>query len=290
MNSKLALGTAQFGLNYGITNDVGQVQTKEVRKILSYAKQNNINSIDTAIEYGDCELSLGKANVLDWRVITKLPVIPKNTNNISVWINQQIQASLLLLKIPKLGGLLLHKPCELLGKNGKEIWKIIQAKKDEGLISKIGFSIYNPDELEPLLALYKPDIVQTPYNILDRRIKSSGWLQKLNENNIEIQARSIFLQGLLLMSPIKRNKLFYKWRFLWRDLESWLVKNNISALEASLRFAMSERNFDYVIVGVETQKQLEEIIRISKSNCDLDFPESLSTSDVNLIEPVNWIC
>jgi len=288
--SKLALGTAQFGLNYGITNDVGQVQTKEVRKILSYAKQNNINSIDTAIEYGDCELSLGKANVLDWRVITKLPVIPKNTNNISVWINQQIQASLLLLKIPKLEGLLLHKPSELLGKNGKEIWKIIQTKKDEGLISKIGFSIYNPDELEPLLALYKPDIVQTPYNILDRRIKSSGWLHKLNENNIEIQARSIFLQGLLLMSPIKRNKLFYKWRFLWRDLESWLVKNNISALEASLGFAMSERSFDYVIIGVETQKQLEEIIRISKSNCDLDFPESLSTSDVNLIEPVNWIC
>ena len=287
---RIALGTAQFGLNYGITNDVGQVQTKEVRKILSCAKQNNINSIDTAIEYGDCELSLGKANVLDWKVVTKLPVIPKNTNNISVWINQQIQASLLLLKIPKLEGLLLHKPSELLGKNGKEIWKIIQTKKDEGLISKIGFSIYNPDELEPLLALYKPDIVQTPYNILDRRIKSSGWLQKLNENNIEIQARSIFLQGLLLMSPIKRNRLFYKWRFLWKDLESWLAKNNISALEASLRFAMSERNFDYVIVGVETQKQLEEIIRISKSNCDLDFPESLSTSDVNLIEPVNWIC
>ena len=286
---RIALGTAQFGLNYGITNDVGQVKTKEMRNILSYAKHNNINRIDTAIEYGDCELSLGMANISDWRVITKLPVIPKNTSNISVWINQQIQTSLLRLKIPQLEGLLLHKPCELLGKNGKEIWKIIQTKKDEGLIKKIGFSIYNPNELEPLLASYQPDIVQAPYNILDRRIKSSGWLQKLNENNIEVQARSIFLQGLLLMSPIKRNKLFYKWRLLWRDLESWLVKNNISALEASLGFAMSERNFDYVIVGVETQKQLEEIIRISNSNCDLNFPESLSTSDVNLIEPVNWI-
>ena len=154
------------------------------------------------------------------------------------------------------------------------------------MINKIGFSIYNPNELEPLLASYKPDIVQAPYNILDRRIKSSGWLQKLNDNNIEVQARSIFLQGLLLMSPIKRNKLFYKWRFLWRDFESWLVKNNISALEASFRFVMSERNFDYVIVGVETQKQLEEIILISNSDCDLNFPESLSTSDVNLIEPV----
>ena len=149
-----SLGTAQFGLNYGITNHLGQVNAIELQKILSYAKQNNIHSIDTAIEYGDSEISLGKANISDWKVVTKLPKIPKNTRNIPKWINQQISNSLLRLNIPKLHGLLLHSPIDLLSQNGKEIWETIQIKKDKGLVKKIGFSIYNPNELELLFDSY----------------------------------------------------------------------------------------------------------------------------------------
>ena len=67
-----SLGAAQFGLNYGITNHLGQVKAIELQKILSYAKHNNIQSIDTAIEYGDSEISLGKANISDWKVVTKI--------------------------------------------------------------------------------------------------------------------------------------------------------------------------------------------------------------------------
>ena len=284
-----ALGTAQFGLNYGITNDLGRVKTKEVRKILSYAKQNNIHSIDTAIEYGDSEISLGIANISDWRVVTKLPEIPKNTNDVPRWIDQQINSSLLRLKIPKLDGLLLHNPIDLLSKNGNEIWKTIQIKKNEGLVKKIGFSIYSPNELELLWSSYKPDIVQVPFNILDRRIKTSGWLQKLNENNVEVHSRSIFLQGLLLMNPIERSKLFYKWQSIWSVLDTWLINNNISPIEAALGFVFSEKNIDCVIVGVESKNQLNEIISISNSSFNLKLPESLSTVDLDLIEPVNWI-
>ena len=141
------IGAAQFGLNYGITNEAGQVSSKELRKILSYAKNNNILSLDTAIEYGDSEIFLGKENISDWQVVTKLPRIPKNTKDVSKWINQQIKSSLSRLKIPKLYGLLLHTPVDLLSKNGKEIWETIQSKKDEGLVEKIGFSIYNPNPL-----------------------------------------------------------------------------------------------------------------------------------------------
>ena len=286
---RIVLGSAQFGLNYGITNNVGKVKSQEVRKILSYARENNINTLDTAIEYGDSEASLGMANISNWRVVTKLPVIPKKTNNIPEWIDQQINSSLLRLKIPKLDGLLLHNPIDLLSKNGNEIWKTIQIKKNEGLVKKIGFSIYSPNELELLWSSYKPDIVQVPFNILDRRIKTSGWLQKLNENNVEVHSRSIFLQGLLLMNPIERSKLFYKWQSIWSVLDTWLINNNISPIEAALGFVFSEKNIDCVIVGVESKNQLNEIISISNSSFNLKLPESLSTVDLDLIEPVNWI-
>ena len=286
---RIVLGSAQFGLNYGITNNVGKVKSQEVRKILSYARENNINTLDTAIEYGDSEASLGMANISNWRVVTKLPVIPKKTNNIPEWIDQQINSSLLRLKIPKLDGLLLHNPIDLLSKNGNEIWKTIQIKKNEGLVKKIGFSIYSPNELELLWSSYRPDIVQVPFNILDRRIKTSGWLQKLNENNVEVHSRSIFLQGLLLMNPIERSKLFYKWQSIWSVLDTWLINNNISPIEAALGFVFSEKNIDCVIVGVESKNQLNEIISISNSSFNLKLPESLSTVDLDLIEPVNWI-
>ena len=283
-----SLGAAQFGLNYGITNHLGQVKAIELQKILSYAKHNNIQSIDTAIEYGDSEISLGKANISDWKVVTKLPKIPKNTRNIPKWINQQISNSLLRLNIPKLHGLLLHSPIDLLSQNGKEIWETIQIKKDKGLVKKIGFSIYNPNELDLLWSSFRPEIVQAPFNILDRRIKTSGWLQKLNENNVEIQVRSVFLQGLLLMNPIERSRLFYKWQFIWSVLDSWIMNNNISPIEASLGFVLSEKNIDCIIVGVESKKQLSEIISISKNNFNYILPEVLSIDDLDLIEPFNW--
>lgn len=283
-----SIGTAQFGLNYGISNNVGQVSTKELNKILLYAKKNKILSLDTAIEYGDSEKFLGRNNISDWKVVTKLPKISENIKDIPKWINQQISSSLLRLNVPKLHGLLLHSPIDLISKNGKEIWKTIQIKKDENLIEKIGFSIYDPEELEILWDSFRPDIVQSPFNILDRRIKTSGWLQKLNKNSVEVQVRSVFLQGLLLMNSEDRNRLFYKWQSIWDIYDSWLIDNNISALEASLWFVLSEKNIDITVIGVESKKHLNEIISISNSNFHIKFPEELSSNDLDLINPFNW--
>ena len=85
-----SLGTAQFGLNYGVTNNVGKVGALELQKILKHASQNNIHCIDTAIDYGDSEILLGKADISNWRVVTKLPKIPKNVKDVSKWIDEQI--------------------------------------------------------------------------------------------------------------------------------------------------------------------------------------------------------
>jgi aryl-alcohol dehydrogenase-like predicted oxidoreductase len=142
--------------------------------------------------------------------------------------------------------------------------------------------------LDLLWPSFRPDIVQAPFNILDRRLKSSGWLKKLNENNVEVQARSIFLQGLLIMNPIDRNKLFHKWQNLWSIFDLWLAENNITAIEAALWFALSEKNIDCLVLGVESKEQLTQIISISGNTFEMKFPKSLSISDLDLIEPKNW--
>jgi len=289
VTSKFVIGTAQFGLSYGITNSTGQVNSKEVQAILSYAKNNNIKTIDTAISYGDSELSLGTTGVEGWKIFTKLPIIPGNSKNIYSLINQLIESSLSNLRVSELEGLFLHNPLQLLSKDGKEIWDTVQSLKDEGKIKKIGFSIYNPQELDKLWGNFQADVVQAPYNILDRRIKTSGWLRKLYKNNVEIQVRSVFLQGLLLMNPIQRNNLFPKWKSTWDLMDLWLKNNNLSAIEASLGFVLSEKFLNSIIIGIESKSQLKEIIEISNKNfASKEYPESLSLIDLDLIEPFNW--
>ena len=80
--------------------------------------------------------------------------------------------------------------------------------KNKGIIKKIGISIYNPKELDLVFNILNPDIVQTPYNLFDRRIEYSGWINKLFQQNIEIHSRSVFLQGLLLKNKMNYQKNF----------------------------------------------------------------------------------
>ena len=120
---KLALGTAQFGYDYGITNTSGQISQKDGKKILDLAKKSGINTIDTAMNYGNCEQRLGQLGVKNWVVISKLPPAPANCENISSWISSKIDFSLRCLKVNHLGGLLLHRPNQLLKKEGKLIYE-----------------------------------------------------------------------------------------------------------------------------------------------------------------------
>jgi aryl-alcohol dehydrogenase-like predicted oxidoreductase len=289
VKSKLAIGTAQFGLNYGITNQNGQVELAEVKNILKYAKKNQIITIDTAIAYGTSELSIGNSNINGLKIFTKLPNILKSSDDIDFSINRLVDQSMTNLKVSQLEGIFFHNPLQLLSKEGKQIWDSVRKIKKEGKIKKIGISVYNPGEIERLWNIFSFDAIQAPFNILDRRIKTSGWLKKMNESDVEVHVRSVFLQGLLLMNPIERNILFSKWKSTWIFMDSWLNKNNLSPIEAALGFVLSEKLINYIVIGVESKDQLKQIVEIAKRKFNQDdFPESLSIEDLDLIEPVNW--
>jgi aryl-alcohol dehydrogenase-like predicted oxidoreductase len=283
----LALGTVQFGLDYGVSNYEGQVTENDVVKILQYAKENGINTLDTAVGYGNSETCLGNIGIEGWRVITKLPEVPKDCDDIDGWINKQIEESLGRLRVKSVTGLMLHRPMQLLEKKGENIWQALNSLKESKIIGKIGFSIYDPSELDKLLDNFKPDIIQAPFNIFDQRLKTSGWLKRLYQHRVEIHIRSVFLQGLLLMPSTERPSKFNRWEKLWTEWEEWTGNNKMTPLEACLGFVKREEMIDSIVIGVNSVLQLKEILVTPKNNIT-KIPKSLITTDQNLINPTNW--
>jgi len=284
---RLALGTAQFGLPYGIANQAGQVSREDVSSMLQLALTNGIDTLDTAIAYGESEAALGQADIQGFKLVTKLPALPDNCPHVITWVMEQVEASLTRLGASDVYGLLLHRPEQLLGANGKELYEALCTLKECGKVQKVGVSIYNPLELDELAGRYHFDLVQAPFNIIDSRLHRTGWLQRLKDQEVEIHTRSAFLQGLLLMPEEAVPLKFTQWSDLFKRWYTWLVEHHVSALQACLAFSLSFPEIDRVIVGVDSLNQLDQIIKASRMTLPDSLPD-LSCSDDNLINPSRW--
>ena len=285
---KLALGTVQFGLPYGIANQAGQVSRSEAKAMLQLALANEIDTLDTAIAYGDSEKCLGEVGAQGFKVVTKLPALPDSCMDVDGWVRQQVNASLLRLGVSEIYGLLLHQSEHLIGSNGVALYKALQALKDNGLVKKVGVSIYSPNELAVLISRYRLDLVQAPFNLLDQRLYSTGWMQRLKDDDIEIHTRSAFLQGLLLVNQADIPSQFSRWASLWQVWHKWLKDNEGLAVEACLAFPLSIPEIDRVIVGADSVCQLAQIIRAINNQIKIDWPD-IRCEDENLINPARWI-
>lgn len=288
MGARLILGTVQFGMPYGIVNRTGQVQRREVDAILRRAHGVGLNTLDTAVAYRDSEQSLGDVGVGDWAVVTKLPPIPSDCSNVNVWVRNMLEGSMRRLRISHLYGLLLHRSEDLAGIHGPAIYAEMSALRAEGCVRKIGISIYDPSELDDLSLRYQFDLVQAPLNVFDRRIRNSGWLTQLHDLGTEVHVRSIFLQGVLLTPASERPARFLRWQHLWEIWDTWLQARKVTPLQACLAFAASQRGVDGVVVGVDSSRQLEEILAIDIETSSITIPEELSSEDPDLINPSRW--
>lgn len=284
---RLALGTAQFGLNYGIANQAGQVLVNDAATILDCAAAAGLDTLDTAIAYGDSEERLGQIGVNQWQIVSKLPQLPDRSLDVSAWVRASVMGSLERLKVSCLGGLLLHHPADLLGSQGDALYAAVAELKSLGVVEKIGISIYQPDELDTLLEHMAFDVVQAPFNILDRRLIDSGWLGRLRDLGVELHVRSVFMQGLLLMPGALRPAKFQRWQPLWDEWERWLSVHQLTPLEACLRYALSFNEIQRVIVGVDTPGQLQDILTAASGNLP-PVPVDLQSADVALLNPSNW--
>ena len=288
MINRLALGTVQFGVPYGIANQTGQVSCNEVAAILDYALAAGLDTLDTAIVYGESEQRLGEIGVGQWQIITKLPAVPESCTDVHGWVQKSVLGSLERLRAPKLYGLLLHRAQQLLGPQGDALYRALVAIKDQGKVEKIGVSIYDPSELDALCSHYQFGLVQAPFNIMDRRLATSGWLERLHQAGTEIHARSVFLQGLLLMKAASRPATFNRWQPLWQQWHCWLSEQTLTPLQACLGFVLAQPQVDRVVVGVDSLVQLKGILANVETPL-VEPPVTLVSEDMDLINPSHWV-
>jgi hypothetical protein len=284
---KLALGTVQFGIHYGVANTGGRVSFVDARGVVNRARQLGMATLDTAVAYGDSEVVLGKIGVQTWNVITKLPAVPKDCENVSLWVKTQVIDSCKRLKLNRVHGLLLHRPDQLHKKFGDELYAALRSLKSEGLVNKIGVSVYGPTELDTLIDQYAFDLVQAPLNILDRSMVESGWALRLKSLGVEVHTRSAFLQGLLLMPKQKRPAKFDRWDGIWSEWERWLAETNLTPLQACLRYANGLDCIDAVVIGVDSVTQLNEVFAASTGQLPR-LPNFAELEDGRLVNPATW--
>ena len=220
---KLVLGTAQLGEDYGIAFPGKKITKSAFTTILNIAKNNNIFNIDTAVAYGDSLTILGEISVDEMLVISKLPKMPEDfaKKDINSWLNTTFEKMLRDLRLKNIHTLLIHNSADLTGKFSSELINFLHKIKLNNLVKKVGVSIYEPEEIGTFYNFFKPDVIQCPYNIFDQRILRSGWLDKLVANKVEVHARSIFLQGVLLKNFLELDSYFSKWEDKFIKFENY---------------------------------------------------------------------
>jgi len=284
---KLALGTVQFGLDYGVANASGRVTPQEAAAIFRRAHICGMDTLDTAIAYGDSEAVLGQLGIGQWKTITKLPAVPDDCQDLIRWVHDQIQLSLTRLCVKQLHGVLLHRPAQLLERMGPALYAALQSIKSQGMTRKIGVSVYDPIELDALFDAYALDLVQAPLNFLDRGLIESGWAGRLHDAGVEMHTRSTFLQGLLLMPANQRPAKFNRWADVWQRWDGWLEQEGLTPVQACVRYVTNQSQIDRVVVGVDTAAQLQQIVQAADGKFPT-LPEFPDLQDTRLMNPASW--
>ena len=289
-SARLALGTVQFGLPYGVANTQGQVSYDQADAMLGEMRKVGIDTIDTAIAYGEAETVLGRIGLSGFRLVSKVPAFRGPAISADDWVVAQVEASLERLRVPRLNGLMLHAPDDLLGPHGSGLARGLLRVKDTGLAERIGLSVYSPEQLDALVDRLPLEIIQIPLNIFDRRFVETGWLDRLVSGDVEVHARSVFLQGLLLMPYDRIPSKFAPFRSLIDGWYSWLAGDaaaGMSAVQACLAHVASYSGISRLVVGADSFPQLQGIIE-AVSAVPLRAPESLASPGTPLINPAQW--
>lgn len=284
--SKIALGTAQFGLNYGINNTTGMISEEECGRILDGAFDHGVTTIDTAYLYGLSEERIGNylsKTSRNFKIVSKLPAC--NKDQIESFLSQ----SLSKLNLQKLHGYLFHSFKDYLADPGK--WEIMNSLKQSGLIEKIGFTLYYPGELEYLLnQKIRFDLLQIPYNIFDQRFES--YFNKLKQLGIEIHVRSVFLQGFVFKDISSLPVKLVKFKGKIEELERLSNSTGLTIREMCLGFALVNECIDKIVIGVDSLDHLYENIdavnSIEKVNENYPLLKSLQDDNEELLIPTNW--
>jgi aryl-alcohol dehydrogenase-like predicted oxidoreductase len=286
---KIGLGTAQFGLDYGIANRRGWLSRKEVQSILNCAIEHEIRVLDTSPCYGDCERRIGELKPTDARfsIVTKTPPLAGEVDA-ALHVESHLRKSLCRLDATAVHGLLVHRPEDLLGSRGAEIHEALCELRAAGTVSKIGVSVYSGAQIDAVLERHPIDLIQVPLSVVDQRLLDSGHLRALKEANIEVHVRSVFLQGLLFLDPAELPAHFEPFRGPLRNLAHAAEREGLTLLEAAIGFVRGLADVDLLICGVDSAAHLGQLVRAARRDVDPQLFRGFGIGDPRILDPSRW--
>lgn len=286
---RLILGSAQWGSKYGISNNLGETSKRELSKLLRHAFQEGVSLIDTAPVYGNAELKIGATRVGGFDLVSKIPNLTpysKTDQKLRI-LKRSVAKSISDLEVHCLYGLLFHNCEDLITDLDRILLAEVHKLKQNGFIKKIGVSVYSGTQIDAILEILTPDIVQLPFNVLDQRLMFSGHLEKLKQLGVEIHARSIFLQGLLHISVEKLPKYFRPLSKKLLDFRSELATQNLTVNQGALTFVRDHPFIDKILIGIESLSQLKSALN------DFVFEPGFKSNDIGIFDekflnPSKW--
>ncbi len=284
---RLAIGTVQFGLDYGVSNFLGKVPFEKVADILTSAAAEGIDTVDTAASYGDAEQRLAE-------VVRKKPIFQVVTKTAPVAGDIAALVARAKLSAERFGsqsayGLLVHSAADLHGDDGDALWNALQVLRERGHFAKIGISAYASDDPVALARRFRPDLMQIPISLLDQKLVASGVVEELKSLSVEIHVRSVFAQGAIFLDPDQLPGRLARARSILVGLRDRLTQYNLSPLRAAIGFALSIEAVDRVVVGITSITELSEIIAAA-NDVPVDVPwNEFSAEDVSSLDPRRWV-
>lgn len=292
---KLALGTVQFGLNYGISNEQGQLSKPQVKDILTHAKQLGIKTLDSAAAYGNSEQVIGElTQTEDFDIISKVPALSEEQTSVMPYVEQ----SLLHLQKSKLSALLFHNADNLITHPIKEkLYQQLIDVKAQGLTKRIGVSLYTPTQLKQITKSFAIDIAQVPINVFDQRFISKQCIELCKKKQVKLHARSLFLQGLIFFDADSLPSYFSPFKEKIAAFNQLAKQLGCSKLTLAFAIvAQDSHNYSDVIeqlvVGVCSVKQFDEIVlayqQAQALKSSIDELATLQDERLAFINPSMW--
>ncbi|WP_404338899.1 aldo/keto reductase [Pseudoalteromonas mariniglutinosa] len=291
---KLALGTVQFGVDYGVSNTQGRPNQQEVNRILTLAHDEGISTLDTALGYGQSHHALASFADLNnyFSIVTKLPPFKKeqfNSTDVEHYINY-IEQCFDDLNSRSLNGILFHQANDIDKKGVEPIIDYLADLKVNNRLAKTGVSLYSGAPINTISTHSSIDLVQIPFNAFDTYFKTTGALELFKKHHIAIHTRSSFLQGLLLMPLDQVADYFKPWKTQLEKFHCLAKYLNVSSLTLCLSYVLQEPQIDQIIVGVNTERELNEILTAYHLSLQLPFNElkSFAVNSPQLTNPALW--
>jgi aryl-alcohol dehydrogenase-like predicted oxidoreductase len=257
-SAQLVLGTAQWGMAYGIANRYGQTPTSEVRDILKLARKAGVCILDTARAYGQSEEVIGSLTAGDshWRIITKInPNLPDDKQAMVAATMASLSQSRQALARDQLDTVLLHRPDQLTRGDGAA-WRHLLQQQQDGAIKRLGVSVLTPEQAVELVDHPQIETLQVPFNLLDQRLRRAKFFERAKAARKEVFVRSVFLQGLAFLSRSQLDPYLEPLSVPLGVLDSWARHHELSRAGLFLRYAQAQGV--HLVLGCESAQQLRQ--------------------------------